>query len=94
MNDDDFEWDAAKADANYEKHGLRFEVARWVFEDVFAIERPDARFDYGEDRFLIIGVVEGRILAVSYTLRDDKIRIISARGAEPHERRAYHEQNS
>jgi uncharacterized DUF497 family protein len=38
-----------------------------------------------------IGLVEGRMLFVSYTMRGDVIRIISARGAEPHEKRRYHE---
>jgi uncharacterized DUF497 family protein len=59
-----------------------------------SIERLDDRENYGEERFNIIGMVEGRILFVSYTVRNDVIRIISARGAEPYERRRYHEENS
>ena len=39
-------------------------------------------------------MVEGRLLYVAYTMRGDVIRIISARGAEPHEKRRYHEENS
>jgi uncharacterized DUF497 family protein len=38
-------------------------------------------------------VVEHRLLFVAYTLRDSHIRIISARGAEPHEHRQYREEN-
>jgi uncharacterized protein len=45
----------------------------------------------GELRFNAIGLVEGRMLFVTYTMRGDVVRIISARGAEPHEKRKYHE---
>jgi hypothetical protein len=40
----------------------------------------------------LIAMAEDRLLFVAYTLRDGRIRIISARGAEPHERRQYHEE--
>jgi uncharacterized DUF497 family protein len=63
-----------------------------VFKDPLAIESLDDREDYGEDRFVIIGMVDGRLLFVAYTLRGETIRIISARGAEPHEQRQYHEE--
>jgi hypothetical protein len=94
MADDKFEWDEAKAAANAARHGVSFEAAKLVFDDPFAIERLDDREDYGEERFNIIGMVEGRVLLVSYTVRNDVIRIISARGAEPYEKRRYHEENS
>jgi uncharacterized DUF497 family protein len=93
MNDDTFEWDDEKAAQNFADHGVSFETAKKVFEDPFATERLDDREDYGEDRYSIIGMVDGRILTVAYTLRNDSIRIISARGAEPNERRRYHEDN-
>jgi uncharacterized DUF497 family protein len=67
---------------------------REVFKDPFAIEWEDDREDYGEQRFNIIGMVNGRLLFVAYTLKGETIRIISARGAEPYERRYYHEENS
>ena len=51
----DFEWDEAKAKANFNAHGVSFELAKKVFKDVFAIEGLDDRKDYGEDRFVIIG---------------------------------------
>lgn len=88
---DKFEWDDVKAAENFIRHGVSFLAAKGVFADPFALEWLDDRFDYGEDRFNIVGLVEGRLLFVAYTLRDDTIRIISARGAEPHERRRYHE---
>ena len=94
MNDDAFEWDEIKAAKNYAAHGVSFEAARGVFKDPFAIEWLDDREPYGEDRFVIIGMVEGRLLYIAYTIRGDVIRIISARGAEPYEKRRYHEENS
>jgi uncharacterized DUF497 family protein len=90
----DFEWDERKANENFRKHAVTFEMARDVFNDPFAIERLDDREEYGEDRFIIIGGVEGRLLFVVYTVRNQVIRIISARGAEPYEQRQYHESNS
>lgn len=68
-------------------------MARDVFKDSFAIEWLDDRENYGEDRYVIIGIVNNRLLFVAYTMRGEAIRIISARGAEPHERRRYHEEN-
>jgi uncharacterized DUF497 family protein len=94
MNDDAFEWDEAKAADNYRNHGVTFDLAKSVFADPFAIDRVDDREDYGEDRFIILGMVDGRLLFVAYTIRNDTIRIISARGAEPHEKRKYHEDNA
>jgi len=88
-----FEWDAAKAARNEADHGVTFDVAMLVFADPFALEWRDDREDYGEDRYVVLGMVDGRVLYVAYTMRGDAIRIISARGAEPNERRRYHEEN-
>jgi uncharacterized DUF497 family protein len=93
MNDNRFQWDEEKATSNFAKHGVRFEAAQRVFDDPFAIELIDDRHDYGEDRFVLIGMASARLLTVVYALRDETIRIISARGAEPLEHRAYDEQN-
>ena len=70
---------------------MSFEIAKRVFKDRFAVERLDDRLDYDEDRYSIIGVVDGRVLFVAFTLRNGRVRIISARAAEPAERRNYHE---
>jgi uncharacterized DUF497 family protein len=93
MNVDDFEWDDAKAAANLANHGVSFDQARDAFDDPFAIDFVDDREDYGEQRLILVGMVEGRLLVVAHTLRGNKVRIISAREAEPHERRQYHEEN-
>ncbi|NJO37162.1 MAG: BrnT family toxin [Rhizobiales bacterium] len=93
MRDDEFEWDDEKAAHNAEKHGVTFEEARPVFRDPFAIELLDDREDYGEDRFILIGMSATGVLVVVYVDRQERNRIISARKAEPNERRFYHEQN-
>jgi uncharacterized protein len=94
MVTDDFEWDKAKAAENCARHGISFETAIGAFDDPFAIERLDDREDYGEERYSILGMVDGRLLYVAYTVREGITRIISARGAEPYERRQYHEDNT
>lgn len=94
MNDGHFQWSDAKAAENFVKHGVSFENARAVFTDPFAIEQIDDRQDYGEERFTIIGMAAHRLLFVAFTMREEVIRIISARAAEPFEKREYHGQNS
>lgn len=90
-----FEWHDAKAKANLQTHGISFELATTVFEDVFAIERLDDREDYGEKRFVIVGMAKSHILLfVAFTERNDRIRIISARRATQHEEDDYFWQNS
>jgi uncharacterized protein len=49
--------------------------------------------DADEPRVAMLGMVEHRLLFVAYTTRENRIRIISARRAEPHERRRYHDEN-
>jgi uncharacterized DUF497 family protein len=86
----DFEWDGAKEQANRKKHGVDFRTAAKVFLDPYVIEFDDlAAAD--ELRFSAIGLVDGRMLLVTYAMRGDVVRIISARGAESHEKRKYHE---
>jgi uncharacterized DUF497 family protein len=58
------------------------------------VERVDRRERYDEQRFLLLGMVQDRLLAVAYTMRGKRVRMISARYAEPRERRRYHEENS
>jgi len=91
----EFEWHHAKAEANLRTHGVSFELATTVFKDPFAIELVDDREDYGEERFVIIGMAEGRVLLfVAYTEREERIRIISARRAAQHEQGNYFRQNA
>jgi len=84
-----FEWDNAKARANERKHTVSFEEASSIFRG-FYIERQDARHDYGETRFIWLGVdSNGVVLNVVYTLRGEVVRIISAWKASRHEREAF-----
>jgi uncharacterized DUF497 family protein len=64
-----------------------------MFHDPFAIELIDDREDYGEERYVVIGVAVTSVVVVVYSERDDRYRIISARKAEPNEQRFYHESN-
>lgn len=89
-----FTWGKIKAKSNYAKHGVSFGLAKTVFQDPFAIEFLDDRLDYGEERFVIIGDVDGCVLYVAYAEQKDAIRIISARRATRHERQTYLEENS
>jgi uncharacterized protein len=91
MTDDEFEWDEAKAALNLFNHRVSFDMAKQVFSDPFGLDELDERRDYGEPRYTLIGLVENRLLYVAYTMRGDRIRIISARGAEPYEQRRYYE---
>jgi len=91
MRDDWFEWDDVKASSNFAKHGVSFEMARDVFEDIFALDWVDDA--QNETRYVTLGLVEGRLLFVVYTMRDERICLISARLATPVERRQYHEAN-
>jgi uncharacterized DUF497 family protein len=94
MNEDRFQWDAEKAAVNLRNHGVAFDRAILAFRDPFAIERFDDREDYGEERVNLLGMCDGTILHVTYTERDDHIRIISARQAEKHEQEDYYHENS
>jgi uncharacterized DUF497 family protein len=67
-----FEWHKAKAEANFRTHGVSFDLAKTVFKDPFAIERLDDREDYGEQRFVIIGMAEGKHLALCGLYRTQK----------------------
>ena len=72
-------------------HGVNFELATFVFDDLHAIDEIDTSMEYGEERSIITGRAEGGLLTVVYTMRGDRIRIISARKAEKHEHRRYHQ---
>src|SRR5438128_8437681 len=57
MEDDGFEWDDTKAAENLASHGVSFDAARLAFDDPFAVAREDRRQDYGEDRYILLGMV-------------------------------------
>jgi uncharacterized DUF497 family protein len=68
-------------------------MAREAFRDDFAVEWIDKGQSATEERFCLLGMVGDRLLFVAYAVRDERVRIISARKAEPFERRKYHDEN-
>jgi uncharacterized protein len=84
-----FEWDPEKAEANKVKHNDSFLGATAVFEDPFRLEEDSTRPHDGEVRMKAIGTVQGDIIAVIFTHRQHRRRIISARRARRNERRKY-----
>ncbi len=89
----EFEWDEAKRLANIRKHGIDFIDVREVFDgDTVTVE--DNRDDYGEQRFVTFGLLQGILVAVVHTERGDSTRIISTRKATKYEQRIYFEKLS
>ncbi|MBE9047564.1 BrnT family toxin [Pleurocapsales cyanobacterium LEGE 10410] len=87
-----FEWERNKAAKNLSKHQVSFDEAKTVFADPLYIDFYDPDHSDSEERYLIVGRSDrDRILIVSYTERDDLIRIISARKVTKAERKVYEE---
>ena|SRR5665213_2897474 len=83
----EFEWDPVKEAINFEKHGIRFVEASTVFEDSNARVFQDPKHSLSEHREILVGASkESRVLVVSFTEREPRIRIISARRANRKER--------
>ena len=83
--------DEKKNKSNLEKHGFELFEGAIVFEDEKRIEFPDIRFDYKENRMITIGkYFDEIILSVCWTVRKNKIRLISVRSASKKERRLYY----
>ena len=83
------EWDDNKNRINLRKHGISFETAALVFADEERIEYYDKLHSIDEDRYVVLGCVQG-ILYVVYTMRGEAARLISARMANSTERRIYY----
>jgi uncharacterized DUF497 family protein len=89
-----FEWDEKKNRANRKKHGVWFEEAQQVFDDLAALRYFDDEYSDEEDRFLMLGMSgSNRTLVVVFCERESPhvIRIISARKATKKEINAYEE---
>jgi uncharacterized protein len=83
-----FEWDENKRKSNIKKHGFDFVDAKKVFEGAtFTVE--DDRFDYGEIRYITLGMLEGIVVVIAHSEIDDLIRIISMRKATKNEQKIY-----
>jgi uncharacterized protein len=84
-----FEWDAQKRRTNIEKHGLDFYDVGAVSEFPHVVV-PSAYYG-DEERFLAIGLFEGRFVTVVYTTLSEAVRVISFRRARYEERQKYQE---
>jgi len=85
-----FTWDEKKRRANIVNHGIDFVDAKEIFEGVtFTLE--DTRFDYGEERFITLGLLRGTVVVIAHTEKRNEIRLISLRKATKHEQKIYFE---
>ena len=79
----EFEHNPNKSAANKAKHGIDFEEAQALWQDVDRLEIP-ARF-YGEDRIALIGRIPEKLWTAIFTMRDGAVRLISCRRAREEE---------
>jgi uncharacterized DUF497 family protein len=86
-----FAWDETKRRANLKKHGIDFVDAEKIFRGA-TFTAEDTREDYGEQRFLTLGLLGDQVVSVTHTERGNDIRIISIRKATKHEARYYFSQ--
>ena len=91
MDEKKYEWDDNKNQSNGIKHTISFERATKIFEDPDKITFESTSKDYGESRYLVVGLIFEVLYTVVYTLRNSFIRIISARRANEKETKIYHE---
>ena len=85
-----FEWDSRKAKSNLAKHGVGFEEASTIFDDLSSLTIPDPEHSLSEERYVTMGrAFTGKLLVVVHTERGDNIRVISARRASRRERKFY-----
>jgi uncharacterized DUF497 family protein len=89
----EFEWDSDKSDACFTERGFDFAYVLHTFMDADRLTRKDTRWDYGEDRYQLLGIIDGRVFFVVYTVRGTVLRIISARKANQREVNDYENSN-
>ena len=81
----------SKNRTNLRRHEFDFSEAEQIFAGEFFTLR-DERFDYGEQRFLTLGMLDGRVVAIAHTPRGGATRIISLRKASKNEEEIYYEE--
>lgn len=85
----EFEWHDEKAAENLRKHDINFETVCELFFDPFLVPLPDQYTD-NELREAVIGMTDGwQLLYVVYTIREERVRLISARHVTKQERLDY-----
>ena len=85
----DFEWDLAKSNECRNSRNFDFAYVISVFADPTLLIEHDRRWDYGEERYCALGIVDEKIYVVVFTRRNKAIRIISARRANSREIKRY-----
>ena len=85
-----YEWDEDKNRKNLSERGLSFEDAEAVFAGP-CVTFEDTREDYGEQRLITFGLLEGRLVVIAHTPREESIRIISMRKGNDREQKTYQE---
>lgn len=85
-----YTYDAGKRAANLKKHGYDLKDASLVIGSVATVTFEDRRFDYGEQRFITLGVLRERVVVIATAETDEEIRLISMRKAERHEEKIYY----
>jgi len=90
----DFEWDLAKSNSCQNSRNFDFAYVISVFKDPTLLVERDQRWEYGEERFQALGVIDGRVFVVIFTRRLRSIRIISARKANGREVKRYEKNSS
>jgi len=84
----EYEWDENKAARNLRHHGVAFEsVADFAWGEATIIE--DDRKDYGERRWMAYGPIGERLHCLVFTVRGERIRVISLRKANSREVKRY-----
>ncbi len=81
-------WDERKRNLNLKKHGIDFVEAEAIFDGP-TVTVEDERLPYGEQRLVTLGILNGGVVSMTYTERNDDLRIISIRKALKHETRFY-----
>ena len=90
MENPEFEWDDEKSISNFKKHDVSFEEGATIFNDPLIATISDPDHSKEEERYISIGIsVQGRLLVIVHTEREERIRLISCRKATSAERKTY-----
>ncbi len=89
-----FEWNENKSDVCFAERGFDFAYVTRAFVDPNRMINKDAHWNYGEERYQLLGAIDQRVFFVAYTLRGSTIRIISARKANQRETNRYENNQS
>jgi len=86
----EFDWDGGNAEKNWNRHRVSQSESEQVFFNRPLVVTEDELHSHGESRHLALGRTDrGRLLVIVYTLRDEKIRVISARDMTRREQKEY-----